>query len=108
MAAIQDLHGSLEPKLDAVTVDVNLLCTDLKKVKENVTNVETDIARLQSTSKRLENQVLFLTTEHEKVMARPEDQEGRAWRNIIRVVGVPGGAEGLSVELFLYRGLLTP
>ncbi|KAJ1093560.1 hypothetical protein NDU88_006660 [Pleurodeles waltl] len=55
MAAIQDLCGSLEPKLDTVTVDVNLLRTDLKKVTEKVTNAETDIARLQSTSKRLED-----------------------------------------------------
>ncbi|KAJ1163681.1 hypothetical protein NDU88_004135 [Pleurodeles waltl] len=56
IAAIQDLKGSLEPKLDVVTVDVTLLQADLKKVVEKVTNVETDIARLQSISKRLENQ----------------------------------------------------
>ncbi|KAJ1139008.1 hypothetical protein NDU88_005386 [Pleurodeles waltl] len=45
LAAIQELCGSLEPKLDAVTVDVNLLHADLKKVTEKVTNAETVIAR---------------------------------------------------------------
>ncbi|KAJ1207423.1 hypothetical protein NDU88_002814 [Pleurodeles waltl] len=101
MSAIQDLRGSLEPKLDTVTGDINLLRGDRKKVVEKVTNAETDIAWLQSTSKRLEDQVPFLTAEHEKIMVCLEYQEGRDQRNNIRVVGVPEGAEGPSVELFL-------
>ncbi|KAJ1166893.1 hypothetical protein NDU88_007289 [Pleurodeles waltl] len=100
MAAIHNLNGSLEPKLDAITVGVNLFCADLKKVKEKVTNAETDIAQLQSTSKRLEDLVQFLTAEHEKIKAHL-DQEGRAQRNNMRVVGVPEGAETPSVKLFL-------
>ncbi|KAJ1114037.1 hypothetical protein NDU88_002277 [Pleurodeles waltl] len=56
MAAIQDLKGTLEPRLKAVMVDVTLLQADPKKVAEKVTTAETDIAHLQSTSKRLENQ----------------------------------------------------
>ncbi|KAJ1144987.1 hypothetical protein NDU88_011279 [Pleurodeles waltl] len=32
MAAIKDLKTSLEPKLDAITIDVNLLQADLKKM----------------------------------------------------------------------------
>ncbi|KAJ1154010.1 hypothetical protein NDU88_006767 [Pleurodeles waltl] len=99
MVAIQDLCGSLEPKLDVVTVDVSLLRADLKKVAEKVTNAETDIARLQSTSKRFEDQIRFLTAEHEKIMARLEVLERRARRKNIRVVGVPEGAEGPSVKL---------
>ncbi|KAJ1197386.1 hypothetical protein NDU88_001246 [Pleurodeles waltl] len=47
MAAIQDLKGSLVPKQNALMVDITLLRADLKKV----TATETDIARLQSTSK---------------------------------------------------------
>ncbi|KAJ1088833.1 hypothetical protein NDU88_001988 [Pleurodeles waltl] len=65
MAGIHDLKASLEPRLDAVAVDVALLRANLKKVSEKVTIVETDIARLQSTSKKLEDQVRFLTAEHE-------------------------------------------
>ncbi|KAJ1153543.1 hypothetical protein NDU88_006302 [Pleurodeles waltl] len=74
---------------------------DLKKVTEKVTNAETDIARFQSTSKRVEDQVQFLTAEHEKIVARLEDQEGRARRNNIRVVGMAKGVESPSVKLFL-------
>ncbi|KAJ1118985.1 hypothetical protein NDU88_007171 [Pleurodeles waltl] len=80
MAAIQDLTGSLEPKLDTVMVDVTLLRAALKKVTEKVTIAETVIARLQSTSKGLEDQVQFLTVEQERIVARLEDQEGRVGR----------------------------
>ncbi|KAJ1089687.1 hypothetical protein NDU88_002834 [Pleurodeles waltl] len=96
MAAINDPRGSREPKLGTVTVDVTLLHADIKKVAEKVTTAEMDIA-----FKRLEDQVWFLTTEYEKMEVRLEDQEGKAHRNIIRVVGVPEEAEGPSVELFL-------
>ncbi|KAJ1082748.1 hypothetical protein NDU88_002913 [Pleurodeles waltl] len=78
MAAIQYLKGTLEPKLDAVTVDVTLQQADLKKVVEKVTTAEMDIAHLQSTSKRLEDQVQFLTTGYERMVAHLEDQDGRA------------------------------
>ncbi|KAJ1107914.1 hypothetical protein NDU88_005300 [Pleurodeles waltl] len=89
----------VEPRLDAVAVDVGLLWSDLQKVSDKVSTVETDIAHLQSTSKALEEQVRFLTTEHGRMAARLEDQEGRVHWNNIRVVGVPEGAEGPSVEL---------
>ncbi|KAJ1185650.1 hypothetical protein NDU88_002440 [Pleurodeles waltl] len=101
LSAIQDLRGCLEPKLDAVTVDVTLFRADFKKVTEKVTTKESDFGHLQATSKRLEDQVQFLNKEYENVTARLEDQEGRARRNNIRVVRVPEEAEGQSVELFL-------
>ncbi|KAJ1165302.1 hypothetical protein NDU88_005730 [Pleurodeles waltl] len=56
MAAIHDLKGSLEPRLGAVTIDVGLLQADLQKVSDKVSTAETDIVRLQSTSKALEEQ----------------------------------------------------
>ncbi|KAJ1164618.1 hypothetical protein NDU88_005053 [Pleurodeles waltl] len=58
-------------RLDVVVVDLALLHADLK-VYEKVTTAGTDIARLQSTSKKLEDQVRCLTAEHEN--------GGNAWR----------------------------
>ncbi|KAJ1203586.1 hypothetical protein NDU88_007371 [Pleurodeles waltl] len=80
MATIHDLKGSLEPWLDPVGVVVGLLCADLQKVYDKVSTAETDIARLQSVSKALEEQVRFFTTEHQHMA----DQEGRAQKNNIR------------------------
>ncbi|KAJ1216062.1 hypothetical protein NDU88_003668 [Pleurodeles waltl] len=75
MAAIHDLKRSLKPRQDAVAVDVGLLRVDLQKVSNKVSTAETDIARLQSTSKAQEEQVRFLTTEHGGMAAHLEDQE---------------------------------
>ncbi|KAJ1090108.1 hypothetical protein NDU88_003246 [Pleurodeles waltl] len=101
MAAIHDLQGSLEPRLEAVAVEVGLLSADLQKVSDKVLTAEPDIAWLQSTSKALEEQVWFLTAEHGRMAAHLEDQEVRVWRNNIRVIGMPEGAQGPSVELFV-------
>ncbi|KAJ1109245.1 hypothetical protein NDU88_006608 [Pleurodeles waltl] len=101
MAAIWDLKNSLEPKLDAVTVDVNLLRANLQKMSKKVSSAELCINLLQSMSKNVEEQVQYLTKHHTLMAARLEDQEDRARRNNIRVVGVHEGAEGLSVDFFL-------
>ncbi|KAJ1097674.1 hypothetical protein NDU88_002791 [Pleurodeles waltl] len=95
------MRGTMSARPNEVTVDVTLFRAGLKKVAKKVTNPDKDIARLQSTSKRLEDQLQFLTEEHERTVERLEDQEGRARRNNIRVVRVPKGVEGLSKELFL-------
>ncbi|KAJ1158341.1 hypothetical protein NDU88_011032 [Pleurodeles waltl] len=93
MAAISDLKQTLEPKLDAVTIDVSLLRLNLQKMADKVNKAETHIQALQSSSKRLEEHVQLLTKQRNIMEARLEDQEGRARRNNIRVVGVPERAE---------------
>ncbi|KAJ1138525.1 hypothetical protein NDU88_004906 [Pleurodeles waltl] len=81
MAAIQDLKTSLEPKLDAITIDVTLLRADLHKMSNKVTSAELHINLLQSTSKKLGQQIQSLTHQQEIMAARLEDQEGWARRN---------------------------
>ncbi|KAJ1194755.1 hypothetical protein NDU88_004041 [Pleurodeles waltl] len=66
-----------------------------------VSTVESDIKALQTMSKKLEEQVQYLTKQTGVMAARLEDQEGQARRNNIRVVGVPKETEGPSVDLFL-------
>ncbi|KAJ1208076.1 hypothetical protein NDU88_003466 [Pleurodeles waltl] len=83
MEAIRDLKSSLEPKLDAVTVDVNLLRADFHKMSEKVKSQELNINLLQSTAKRLEEQVQFLAKQQPQMAARLEDQEGSARKNNI-------------------------
>ncbi|KAJ1209363.1 hypothetical protein NDU88_004741 [Pleurodeles waltl] len=88
MEAIQDLKSSLEPKLDTVTVDVNLLLADFHKMSEKVKSAELHIHLLKSTAKKLEDQVQCITKQQAQIAAQLEDQEGRARRNNIQVVGV--------------------
>ncbi|KAJ1186679.1 hypothetical protein NDU88_003460 [Pleurodeles waltl] len=101
MAAIQDLWGSiapLEPKLDTVQIDVNLLRVDMGKISAKVAAAETHIDGLQATTKQVEEQFRSLTKKSEIMEARLEDQEGRSRRNNVRVVGVLEGME--STDLF--------
>ncbi|KAJ1180536.1 hypothetical protein NDU88_005757 [Pleurodeles waltl] len=107
MADISDLKQTLKPKLDTVTIDVSLLRADFKKMTEKVNRAETHIQALHSMCKRLEELVELLTKQQTVMEARLEDQEGRAGRNNIRVVGVPEGAEGPSVDLFLEDLILS-
>ncbi|KAJ1200905.1 hypothetical protein NDU88_004726 [Pleurodeles waltl] len=88
MAFIRDLKGTLEPKHDAVIVEVSLLRADLKKLSDKVTTVESNVAVLRFTNKQLEEQVQYLTKQIEMVTGKVEDQEGRALRNNIRGMGL--------------------
>ncbi|KAJ1189978.1 hypothetical protein NDU88_006719 [Pleurodeles waltl] len=104
MVAIRGLRGSIsliDPKLDAVTVEVILLQAYFGKISEKVKVVETHIEGLLLVTKRLEEQVWSLTKQSTAMAARLEDQEGRASRNNISIVRVSEGMEGQSVELFV-------
>ncbi|KAJ1160907.1 hypothetical protein NDU88_001397 [Pleurodeles waltl] len=78
MSDIQSLRGSLELKLDAVTVDINLLRADLQKVTDTVTTAETQTHGLQVATKRLEDQAKVITKQQSAVAAKLEYQEGQA------------------------------
>ncbi|KAJ1208860.1 hypothetical protein NDU88_004243 [Pleurodeles waltl] len=101
MAALLDLTGTPEPKLNAVRPEVMLLRTDLKTLSDRVTVADSNDTTLQSTSKRLKGQVQYLTKQTNMVTTKLEEQERRAHRNNIMVMEVPEGAEGLSADLFL-------
>ncbi|KAJ1181258.1 hypothetical protein NDU88_006466 [Pleurodeles waltl] len=101
MEAIQALKSNIEPNINAVTLDVNLLRADLRKVTDKVSTAESQINRLQAVTKRLEKQIQDLTKKQAEVAAKLEDQEGRARCNKVRIMGVPEGAEGHSTEMFI-------
>ncbi|KAJ1199098.1 hypothetical protein NDU88_002936 [Pleurodeles waltl] len=69
--------------------------------REKVTDAKLHIHIMQSKSKKLEEHIQHLKRQQEPMAAKLEDQERRAHRNNIRVVGVPEGAEGPNVEFFL-------
>ncbi|KAJ1179468.1 hypothetical protein NDU88_004702 [Pleurodeles waltl] len=63
MAAIQDLQGSIlpiEPKMNAVTLEVSLFRADFGNISEKVAAAGTHIEGLLSAMKRLEEQVVSL------------------------------------------------
>lgn len=101
MKEIKTFRGTLEPKLDSVTEEVNLLRADFRKMSEKISTAEAGLGTLEAKTKRLEEQVLTLTKQQAEVHARLKDQEGRARRNNLRITGVPEGMEGPSMDLFV-------
>ncbi|KAJ1153721.1 hypothetical protein NDU88_006479 [Pleurodeles waltl] len=101
MEAIQSSRSNIELKIDAVTINVNLLRPDRRKVNDKVTTGDSHTSGLQAMTKRLEKQVQDLTKQQKVVGVKLEDQEGRARRNSVRIMVVPEGAEGRSTELFI-------
>ncbi|KAJ1098462.1 hypothetical protein NDU88_003573 [Pleurodeles waltl] len=57
MDAIQAPRNNIEPKIDGVTLDVNLLHADLHKVTDMVTTAEGQINGLQAINKQLEKPI---------------------------------------------------
>ncbi|KAJ1081461.1 hypothetical protein NDU88_001643 [Pleurodeles waltl] len=88
MAAIQVMRNTMEPKIDAITTEVNFLRPA----------AESQIEGLQATTKRLEEQVHALTKQTATIAARLEDQSKRS---NIRVDRVPEVTEGPSADLCL-------
>ncbi|KAJ1200648.1 hypothetical protein NDU88_004469 [Pleurodeles waltl] len=60
--AIQECHTALEYKIETVSIDVNLLRADLRKVEDKVTTAETNITALQGEVATLKRQVAQTTT----------------------------------------------
>lgn len=101
MNAIHALGTTLESKIDKVSIEMTLLRADLNKTSEKATHNATSITELLTVTKALEERIHQLTHQQRQTAARLEDQEGRARRNNIRVVGVPEKMEGPSTDLFL-------
>ncbi|KAJ1216860.1 hypothetical protein NDU88_004459 [Pleurodeles waltl] len=101
IAAITELKCIFDPKIDAVTAENNLLRAGFKRISKTVTEAESHINMLQFKSKKMKEQVQHLVQQRALMVARLEDQEERAHRNNLKVVGVPVGAEGPSVDLFM-------
>ena len=92
VAAIQGVQGSLEAKIDTVSVEVTLLRTDLCAMRDKLKEAEGELKF--SDTALLKKQVKDLNAITEGMAAKIEDFEGRSRRNNIRVVGVPEKAEG--------------
>ncbi|KAJ1136712.1 hypothetical protein NDU88_003127 [Pleurodeles waltl] len=69
-----------------------------------VTSAESHINLLQSTSKKLEEQIQCLTRRRELMATRLKDQEGRVRKNNLRVLRVQ---EGPSANLFLKDSIVN-
>ncbi|KAJ1137952.1 hypothetical protein NDU88_004346 [Pleurodeles waltl] len=78
--AVQSIKATLEPKIDALHIDVGHLREEHKKLKERVTSAEGTISELCSSLETATNHIKDLQKEVLHLRQRLEDQEGRSWR----------------------------
>ena len=106
MEAIRGSREALETQIAGVSIEVNLLRADLRKVSDKVTTAEDNITSLQTEVRHLKKQVSHLTNATETLADKAEESEGRARRSNLRLLGFPERAEGRAAEAFL-EGWLT-
>ena len=103
MEAIKGSREALEAQVAGVSVEVNLLRADLRKVSDKVTSAEGNITALQTEVKDLRNQVRDLNAVTGTLMNRADEAEGRARRSNLRILGFPERVERNAAEAFLER-----
>ncbi|KAJ1152098.1 hypothetical protein NDU88_004875 [Pleurodeles waltl] len=62
LVAIQGTRVALEEKIEAVALEVNLLCTDLRKVSDKVMVVDGSIVELPNEVTTLKKQLAQVTS----------------------------------------------
>ncbi|KAJ1100209.1 hypothetical protein NDU88_005296 [Pleurodeles waltl] len=103
--AILDTKTSLETKIDTVSLEVNLLRADHRKLAERVTQAEAITQTLPPTFQSLQTQIASMQKELNALHRRAEDADGRSRQNNIRFIGFPERSELPHAELFLEKCL---
>ena len=101
MAAIQDIRGTIEIKIDSIATEMNLLRADFQKTNDKVTEHKSAIESLQTENRALRKQVIELHRNTKIHKTKLDDLEGRSRQNNIRITGIPEKAEGAAVDLFV-------
>lgn len=101
LQAIHVFRESLEGRIAEVHSEVTLLCQDLRKVSDRVTEAEHRISELEDTTQVTRKDVAGLVSSVAEVAWRVDDAENRARRNNLRFVGFPEKVKGGNPGQFL-------
>ncbi|KAJ1188778.1 hypothetical protein NDU88_005535 [Pleurodeles waltl] len=71
MVTEKELKGTIEPKLEAVTINIALLWPDYQKLSEKVTSMESIVGGLQNAMKSMDDKVSKLENEHIQMTRGP-------------------------------------
>ncbi|KAJ1185073.1 hypothetical protein NDU88_001868 [Pleurodeles waltl] len=98
LSAVLEIKTTLEPKIDALRIDMGHMREDHKKVKEQV---EATGSTLRPTVEDAISHIRALQKEVTQLQQRVEDQEGRSRHNNICVEGLPKREEDPSMDLYI-------
>ncbi|KAJ1185322.1 hypothetical protein NDU88_002116 [Pleurodeles waltl] len=103
--AVQSVKSTLDPKIDALCIGMGHLREEDKRLKERVASAEGEVAELRPPLAAATQHVTDLQREVLRLHQWLEDQEGRACRNNIRVVGLPEQEGSPNMDLYMEQWL---
>ncbi|KAJ1109514.1 hypothetical protein NDU88_006874 [Pleurodeles waltl] len=89
LTAVLDIKSFLEPKFDALRIEMGLIRGDYNKLKELVDTTESTLASLGRSVTEASACINALQDEVASLRRRMDRQQGRSWRNIVQIVGLP-------------------
>ncbi|KAJ1093812.1 hypothetical protein NDU88_006904 [Pleurodeles waltl] len=103
LEAIAATKQDLSTKVDAVAIQLGLLCSEQQRLMSRVTQVESEVTELRPAIQDLEGQIWSLISKVRVMEARAEDYEGRSRCDNLYIVGFPGSAEDTDHTLFFFK-----
>ncbi|KAJ1117307.1 hypothetical protein NDU88_005507 [Pleurodeles waltl] len=101
LTAVSSLKVLLEPKLEALKIDVGLIQEEHKKLKDRVEDVEIDLAEVSPLVVEHHQHIQSLKKKVTVFRATVDDAEYHSRRNNIRVVGLLECADKPTMDLYL-------
>lgn len=100
LIAIADSKLSVEGKIDALTIECELIRHDMDKFIGRLAEAEHCVSAVEDTTASTIQALANLQQKVKILMTCSENSENRLWRNNVRVVRFPEGAEGPNPVLF--------
>ncbi|KAJ1148431.1 hypothetical protein NDU88_001267 [Pleurodeles waltl] len=100
MTAIQGVQTSLETRIDSVSIAVQLVRADLRKMGTRMKEAEKSIATLKMDTGLLQTQISKLCATNMALDVGLEDYRGHSWNNV-PIIGEPKQIEGPAADLFV-------
>lgn len=107
LEAISDCKSTLTSKIEEVKIDVSLICQDLQKLRDRVTETEARISHVEEEIPPLQVHTERLQHQLNMVLAKQDDTENHLRRCNLWFVGLPEGSEGSDPPSFLENLLVS-
>lgn len=100
MQAITTCQSTLTTKIDHVQAETALICRDMDRFRERVTEVEWRVSSTEDAQREHQTDLQTLKAKVKVLEARAEDAENRNHRKNLHILGLPEGAEASDPVAF--------
>lgn len=106
LEAITLCRTSLKAQIEEVTEDISLIRQDFQKLRDQVTETKTRLSTVENANPPLQSSSDCMQQQIHQILAKQDDMENRLRRCNLRLIGLPGGAEGKDTITFLEQLLI--